>query len=203
MDNRNKKDMSVDDLVKQLKLVLDIDEENEDGKPTDVKDDSIITESAPEEINEPIGAEGAGTISDKVRLLDRYFEEEENKKNKKKNKPKLRDRKKKKEKAEDDDLVIKTFEGIKDESDDMSDSQLTSFADEISDMFSDPDEDKTTLTPPVKKEETEEEPKTAETAPVFAASDVISRVFGGAVKQTAEPKTIEKTERRKRKRPKQ
>ena len=36
MDNKNRKDMSVDDLVKQLKLVLEINDD-EDEKQPDIK----------------------------------------------------------------------------------------------------------------------------------------------------------------------
>ena len=41
MENKNKKDMSVDDLVKQLRLVLDINDEDEE-KPAKEKEEEII-----------------------------------------------------------------------------------------------------------------------------------------------------------------
>ena len=169
MDNKNKKDMSVDDLVKQLKLVLDINDEDE-GKPSKTPEEEIIqvTEPETEETAEPMTAEKAETISDKVKLLDQFFEEEENKKNKKKNKVKLRDKKKKKAK-QDDDLVIKTFDNVREESDeDMTEAQLTSFADEIGDMFSDPDENKKDEVKPSAPVEDETETDAAIAATVAA-----------------------------------
>ena len=52
-NNKNKKDMSVDDLVKQLKLVLDIDEEEmaaDAAKPEDIPDEPEILEVPEDDI---------------------------------------------------------------------------------------------------------------------------------------------------------
>ena len=49
MDNKNKKDMSVDDLVKQLKVVLEINDE-EDEKPLDIKPEEPDLEQSEAEI---------------------------------------------------------------------------------------------------------------------------------------------------------
>ena len=155
-DNKNKKDMSVDDLVKQLKLVLDIDEDEEyqdAAKPEEhvIPDEPEIIEAPDENENEPLTAENAETISQKVRLLDRFFEEEEE--NKKKKKHRLRDRGKKakkgaadKSRAEDitepaDEKPLQKEEKKPDKAkdSDFSDDDLMSFADEIGGMFSDPE----------------------------------------------------------------
>ena len=187
MDNKNKKDMSVDDLVKQLKLVLDINDEDE-GKPADVPEEEIIQDIAPdpEETPEPMSAEKAETISDKVKLLDQFFEEEENKKNKKKNRLKSREpkEKKKKKKQDDEDLVISAFDNKNKPEDDLTDEQLTSFADEISDMFSDPEEDQTKAVPELKYDKPEEQP-TAVTPDKPTAS---------IIEQLKAPKTVKEPE---------
>ncbi len=176
MENKNKKDMSVDDLVKQLKLVLDIDEDEEEPSAPDTPEDTAEEETeAAETETEPLTVESAETISEKVRLLDRYFEEEENKKNKKKNRLRTREKKPKKkrgaEKEPDADLPVKeepetdvtaavTEEKKKDSG--FSDEELTSFADEIGDMFSDPEDEKPAKPEPepepVAEEQAAEEP---------------------------------------------
>ncbi len=79
MEGRNKKDMSVDELVKQLKLVLDIDETEDDVKPpvktadTDAEEETTAPKSVGESSGTDIGEE-----------LEKLFEEEESKKKKKK-----------------------------------------------------------------------------------------------------------------------
>lgn len=146
-ENKNKKEMSVDDLVKQLKLVLDIDDE-EGGTESAAPEKPVEPENVDQKDNsgEPLTAETAETISDKVRLLDQFFEEEESKKNKKKNRAKLREKKEKKKKPDQpaefteldaliDDNTKKDAEKAKE------DDSLSSFADEIGDMFSDPETD--------------------------------------------------------------
>lgn len=147
--------MSVDDLVKQLKLVLDIDEE-EVSANTAVPEDSVPEDSAPPEApsaeetpemkeDAPLTAENAETISDKVRLLDKFFEEEENKKNKKRTRFRNRVKKEKKKTAEKkpektEESAENIFNsGAENKERDLSDSELSSFADEIRDMFSDPE----------------------------------------------------------------
>ncbi len=198
MENKNKKDMSVDDLVKQLKLVLDIDEDD-DGKPTDVPEDEITAdiETEDEEPSEPMTAEKAETISDKVKLLDQFFEEEENKKNKKKNRSKVREpkEKKKKKKQDDDDLILKTFEGEKDDDGDIKEDQLSSFADEISDMFSDPDEDATKAVPEIRQEKPEEKaPEKKEETKTPDIDSVMAPVIAAIRNKDAKEKTEEKPE---------
>lgn len=141
MENKNKKDMSVDDLVKQLKLVLDIEDEKEDAdeRELSVSDAPEIEETAPEE--EPKDAESAGSITEKVRLLDKYFEQEENKKSKKKNRQRDKSEKKKKKAKQPDDDYRLSFESNDEPArTEFTEDELTSFADEIGDMFSDPEE---------------------------------------------------------------
>ena len=101
MENKNKNDMSVDELVKQLKLVLDIDEDDTAPLPTEEK----AAEPEPRETAEP--AEDAaekkpayvsGSMSEKVRMLDEFFDAEEEKKTRKKDRKKRRDKKKNRQK---------------------------------------------------------------------------------------------------------
>ena len=163
-DNKNKKDMSVDDLVKQLKIVLDIDEEEENAvsaQPGKIDAPELeVEEDTQNEKEDELTVENAETISDKVRLLDKFFEEEENKKNKKKSLFKDRAKMEKKKPAEPkkeetpvtDDVIIKKDEKKPDKKPvkkELSKEELTSFAEEIGDMFSDPETEQTAVIPPV------------------------------------------------------
>ncbi len=168
MDNKNKKDMSVDDLVKQLKLVLEINDDEDEKQPDIKHTEPDFEESEAETTTSHLTVENAETISDKVKLLDKFFDEEENKKNKKKNK-KLREKKEKKKKhdKDDDDMVIRTYDNNEneifpqsDKNDGLSDAQLSSFADEIGDMFT--DDAPATAAEPAKAEETKPDEKSTE-----------------------------------------
>ena len=89
MENKNKNDMSVDDLVKQLKLVLDIDEDDTSPIPSEEikredapSDDAAPVDNAVEK--KPAEAYASGSMSEKVRMLDEFFDAEEEKKSRKK-----------------------------------------------------------------------------------------------------------------------
>lgn len=204
-DNKNKKDMSVDDLVKQLKLVLEINDD-EDEKPMEIKpEEPELDMSEAETTTSHLTVENAETISDKVKLLDKFFDEEENKKSRRKNRrlEKKKEKKKKHEPDDDDDMVIRTFEktekettptNIKKDKGGFSDEQLTSFADEIGDMFTDDTPaDSTVIVEPVKPETKPSE----EAKPGEKAEDVsipLEQIIMEAVAITSPAKDTEEPE---------
>ena len=100
MESRNKKEMSVDELVKQLKLVLDIDEPEESPK----KEASNELDTTGEVEDAPLKAVGEddGNIGDGIESL---FEEEKDRKSKRKKKKKLFGRKRKEESEDDGDMT--------------------------------------------------------------------------------------------------
>ena len=83
MENKNKKDMSVDDLVNQLKIVLDINDEEMADKPAAAEEEEpFVQEIDPESVDDiegirtdtgTIDPESVKSITDKIRLLDRYL----------------------------------------------------------------------------------------------------------------------------------
>lgn len=142
MENKDKKDMSVDDLVKQLKLVLDIDNEEGDDSLENKKIEISDNTDGSETENDVSTSASSETISEKVRMYDEFFAEEENKKKKKK--IRLLGKKDKKKQdgpepaviSEPDDAVISDNISIDTDTADTA-GDIASFADEISDMFSD------------------------------------------------------------------
>ncbi|MBO4422789.1 MAG: hypothetical protein J5879_05085 [Clostridia bacterium] len=154
MDNKNKKEMSVDDLVKQLKQVLEISDEEEASVFSDEKNEEAadLSASAPEEAESSPAPENPETISDKVRLLDEFFEAEEKKKDKKKLRAEKKKKKNKIKESSDPDADLKKHFENKPKPDtpkpevkqqgEFTEEELTSFANEIGDLFSDPEEEK-------------------------------------------------------------
>ena len=185
-DNKNKKDMSVDDLVKQLKLVLDIDEEEENAKAAEAEAITEKEAELPDDDNsETLTVENAETISDKVRLLDQFFEEEENKSSKKKSRFRTREKKEKKKAAkfnkteEPQDVSefittqsAETADGD-DENSNLSGDDLTYFANEIGDMFSDPETEKPAEEAAAPAEEEIKQPKPEESEEVIKESETV------------------------------
>ncbi|MBO4868519.1 MAG: hypothetical protein J5585_02275 [Clostridia bacterium] len=171
MENKNKKDMSVDDLVNQLKIVLDINDEEMADKPAAAEEEEpFVQEIDPESVDDiegirtdtgTIDPESVKSITDKIRLLDRYFEsEEEKKKDKKKDRKKKREKKARdKNRQKPDDIADIDVGPVKPEKiDDVpspidlpkdedepqqapSEKDLTDFANKIGAMFSDPEPD--------------------------------------------------------------
>ena len=171
MENKNKKDMSVDDLVNQLKIVLDINDEEMADKPAAAEEEEpFVEEIDPESVDDiegirtdtgTIDPESVKSITDKIRLLDRYFEsEEEKKKDKKKDRKKKREKKARdKNRQKPDDIADIDVGPVKpDKIDDVpspidlpkdedepqqapSEKDLTDFANKIGAMFSDPEPD--------------------------------------------------------------
>ena len=189
MENKNKKDMSVDDLVNQLKLVLDI-EDDEIAAPQKPQDETV-----PAELDEPKDASAAvktesgapSSISEKVRLLDEYFAAEEEGREKKKKHKNKRDKKKnraddrreaelpsaetrvsvpepekepeKPAESEPKAAVSEPAPSLTEK--ERSEKELNDFANEIGALFSDPDDaDTKTADAPEPEPETNPEPET-------------------------------------------
>lgn len=215
MENKNKKEMSVDDLVKQLKLVLDIDEEEENASPAPQPEkEKAETEEPKETKTEPLTVDNAETISDKVKLLDRFFEEEENKNNKKKNRIKTKKEKKKKQVQYEqitafdgeenlsglDELIDSHTKEREEKKNQSDDENLSTFADEINAMFSDPETEETDAEPtvvidPISKSEAVTEPETiAETEPGSEAVSDVGTVSEPEPEEKPEEPEAEETE---------